>query len=137
MLNLGLDIKTESRLLAIAKSVEDGPVAVEAIRALGGRDTIDSQSLLIAKTKSLRPDVRAAAIESLTRLRYSSAHAAAHEGLFDKSVQVRIAAAKAAGALKIGATSQRLKALLKEANPELHAECLTALRALGIPAAIP
>lgn len=133
----GLDPRSRPRLLSLAQSLADGPVAAEVIRALGGFETIDSQSLLLAKTKSQRSEVKAAAIESLARLRFSSARDAAREGLFDKDVEVRIAAARAAGLLKLRDASQRLNALLKDDNPELRAECLRALRALRQPTEIP
>ena len=136
-LTAGLDQKSEQVLLTLSRSLEDSPVAVEAIKALGDFERIDSQSLLISKTTSPLPGIRAAALESLARLRYSSARTAAHEGLFDKDDRVRIAAARAAGLLKLREASQRLTVLRDGDNPELRAECLKALRLIREPAAIP
>src|SRR5262249_37340166 len=48
----GLDQKSEPGFLALAKSIEDGPVLAETLRDLAKRPSLDSSSLLMAKAQS-------------------------------------------------------------------------------------
>jgi putative membrane-bound dehydrogenase-like protein len=133
----GIDKENTGSLLALVQSLDDGPVLAEALRLLGKYPQLESASLLTGKLDSSRPEVRAAAIETLGELRATVGREAVGRLLADRDPQVRRAAAGAAGKLN---DRQSIDLLLKLATKDealVRRACLDALRQLGEPRAVP
>src|SRR5204863_362805 len=64
----GLDEASGGRLLALAGSLEDGPVLAAVLRQIGTRRALPGTSVLIDKLNSSTPELRAAAVEALMAL---------------------------------------------------------------------
>src|SRR5262249_17506127 len=92
----GLDANAPAPLLALAQSLEDGPVLADTLRRLGKYPKLAATSILIHKLNSPEGDVRAATIEALGQLQAPEAAEPLLLLLKDKDSQVRRAAAGAA-----------------------------------------
>ncbi|MFQ5731758.1 MAG: HEAT repeat domain-containing protein, partial [Planctomycetaceae bacterium] len=127
----GLDKDAADRLLAAAKTLEDGPVLAAALRAMERRTSISSDRFLLAKLGSRNAAVRAAAIEMLARRRVAAASGRVVGLLSDPDVRVRRAASFAAGTLRVSQGVDRLRALAGGDDREscrLSLESLNSLR---------
>ncbi len=117
---VGLDEASVDQLLKLAGGLEDGPVLAEALRQAGKRPKLASSSLLLRKTGSPDPLVRAAAIEALGALRTGDAAEPARLLLEDQDARVRRAAAEAAGKLEVKAAADALLRLVQDADPAVR-----------------
>ncbi len=132
----------EAKLIALAKSVEDSDVLADILLELSARDTkaVDSESvgpLLLSKTKSEKETVRAAAIESLGRLRIAYGAVALPALLQDRDARVRRAAAVAAGQLEVSSAIPTLLNLARADEVAVRQASLDALRQLREPRVVP
>ena len=143
----GLGAERESRLLALAASLENDRVLADVLRALTRRDEADSRpktevsdavvSLVLRSTTSQLAAVRAAALEIIGTLRIAEGASCVPAFLGDKWPEVRLAAAFAAGQLKV---RDAIPALLNRASiddPEMRRASLDALRELREPRVVP
>ena len=73
----GIDKEHADALLALSEGLEDGPVLAEALRLVGKYPTLSAAPLLARKLGSRKPEVRAAAIETLGELRADGGSGAA------------------------------------------------------------
>jgi putative heme-binding domain-containing protein len=133
----GLDEASEGGLLTLAGSLEDGPVLAEAIRQIGKRPTLNAASLLVEKLNSSEPQVRVAALETITVLKVMQAADPVRRLLTDRDVGVRRAAAATAGQLGDEAASTALLELAKDADSAVRRASLESLRRLKEPRAVP
>ena len=133
----GLDSTSRVQLLALANSLEDGPVLAELLRQLGQQTLLRSDALLLGKLRAPAPEVRAAAISSLAELNEDSAAASALMLLSDPVLQVRRAAAAATGTLQVRAAVEPLLKLAADQDAILRRESIKALRRLGESRAVP
>jgi len=123
----GLDASPEARLLDLAGSIEDSPVAAEVFRQLGLRPKVDAVPLLRGKLSSPVPEVRVAALEALAELRAEGVGESVLALLRDPDLRVRLAAVT--GCSKLG-TRQAIDTILQYAtdpNPEIRRRSLQAL----------
>lgn len=132
----------ETPLIALTKSVEDSDVLAAILLELSARDPkpVDNESvgpLLLSKTKSEKETVRAAAIESLGRLRIADGAAALPGLLQDRDARVRRAAAVAAGQLEASSTIASLLDLARADEVAVRQASLDALRQLREPRVVP
>lgn len=132
----------EARLIALAKSVEDSDVLADILRELSALDTkpVGTESigpLLLSKTKSEKEAVRAAAIESLGRLRIADGVAVLPTLLQDRDARVRRTAAVAAGQLEVSSAIPTLLTLAREDEVAVRQASLDALRQLREPRVVP
>ncbi len=132
----------EAKLIALAKSVEESDVLAEILLELSVRDpkAVVSESagpLLLSKTKSEKETVRAAAIESLGRLRIPDGVAALPALLQDRDARVRRAAAVAAGQLEVSSEIATLLDLARTDEAAVRQASLDALRQLREPRVVP
>ncbi len=132
----------EAKLIALAKSVEESDVLADILLELSARDpkAIGSESvgsLLLSKTKSEKETVRAAAIESLGRLRIADGAAALPALLQDRDARVRRAAAAAAGQLELSSVIDTLLNLARVDEVAVRQASLDALRQLREPRVVP
>ncbi len=132
----GLDLKTEPRLLEIARTLDEGPVQVAALRELGGRPKVSADRLLLGKLDSSGAEVRAAAVDALTQRQTGELKGRIVELLGDRNMQVRRSAAVAAGRLDVPAAAERLLALASAADRPLRRAALVSLRQLGVAGAV-
>jgi putative membrane-bound dehydrogenase-like protein len=133
----GLDAKSEGRLLAMAKAVEDGPVLAALLRAAGAREMTAASELLLGKLSSKDAEVRACAVEALAGLALKEAHEPIQKALDDPSPKVRAAAALSAGKLSLRPASARLLKLARDGDADVRRASLEALRLLREPKALP
>src|SRR5262249_15180004 len=133
----GLDETSEQRLLALARSLEDGPILAEVLRQFSKRSRLKSSRLLLDKLSSTDSSVRAAAVESLAALQVAEATEPIRKLLGDKAPGVRRAAASAAGRLGVRQAAAVLLELARDADTETRAASLESLRLLKEPRAVP
>lgn len=129
----GLDEASAGRLLDLARSVEDGPVAAELIRELQKRPQLKAGPFLLARLSSQDANVRTAAVRALAELRVPSAGEPAQKLLADKNPIVREAAAAAVGRLGVGTAIEPLLRLAEDSDPTVRRASLHSLRLLGEP----
>ncbi len=132
----GLDAAGEDRLLAAAAAVEDDPVLAELLRALGRRQPRGAAALLLRKTNSAEPEVRASALAALAEIGTPEAHEPVRKLLADPDARVRGAAAAAAGKLALRPAADKLLGLARDSDPEVRRSSLEALRRLREPRAL-
>ncbi|MBT6154647.1 MAG: c-type cytochrome [Planctomycetaceae bacterium] len=128
----GLDEKTEGELLAVAKEIEDDSVAAAVFRELGKRPKLPSSELLLARLSSIEEHVRAAALESLTKMEVKRVAPRVSALLNDADANVRRVAAHAAGQFQIEAAIAPLKNRVRDSDPLVRRECLNSLRLLKV-----
>jgi putative membrane-bound dehydrogenase-like protein len=133
----GLDDTSEQRLIALARSLEDGPVLAEVLRQFGKRSRLKSSRLLLDNLGSTNPSVRAAAVESLAALQVAEAAEPVRKLLADRDPGVRRAAASAAGRLGVRQAASVLLELARDADGDTRAASLESLRVLKEPRAVP
>lgn len=133
----GLDEKSEEQLLALAKSLEHGPVLAEALRLLVKRPKLDSAKLLIDRVASYSELVRAAAIEGIGDLKVAEGAKRVTQRLEDRDPIVRRAAAAAAGKLNLVATAETLLKLARDPDAGVRRASLDSLRLLKERKAVP
>ncbi len=132
---VGANDSPNERLLALAKSMEDGAVLADILREFGARGvksggTPAMGNLLLAKTNSDAATVRAAAIEALARLSIADAAGPLPKLLRDEDARVRRAAAFAAGQLQASANIAALLDLARDADVLVRQASLESLRQL-------
>ena len=136
----GLQAGTEERLLAVAGTLEDGPLLAAALRQLGSRPQLDAAALLLTKLASPNPAVRTAAIEALTELRVAESAASVQGLLTDEEAAVRRAAARAMGILHIPGAAEALLRLARDGDSSVRRASLESLLLLKekrvVPAAV-
>jgi putative heme-binding domain-containing protein len=133
----GIDEEHADELLALSEGLEDGPVLAETIRLMRKYPNLPVAPLLSRKLRSQKPEVRAAAIETLGELRAADGRKPLVGLLADEDPQVRRAAAGAAGKLE---ERRALKPLLKLAADNdllVRAASLEAIRLLKEPRGVP
>jgi putative membrane-bound dehydrogenase-like protein len=123
----------ESELLAVAGSLEDGPVLAELIRRFAGRSIPHAAPLLVSKLISPDPDVRTAAVEVSAALGLASAGEPVRRLLSDQDARVRRAATRAVGTLGMHSAIDRLLALIRDGDPSVRRAALDSLRKLREP----
>jgi putative heme-binding domain-containing protein len=138
----GLDGASEGRLLAVAGSIEDGPVLAEVLRQIGKRPKLRAGPLLLSKLDSPAAAVRAGALEALAQVEPGGGGrppvgAALNKLLEDKDARVRRAAAGAAGKLGARTAAAPLLNLVRDPEPEVRRASLESLRLLKEPRAVP
>ncbi len=131
-LTMIVELEGSDRLLAIGKSIEDGPVLAEVLRQLGRRPTQDVDDLLLAKLESKDKEVCASAIRALV-MRKSSALAKRIPALLaDDDVRVRCAGANAAGALNLIEAADTLLVLASDPDLSTRRACMQSLAILNV-----
>jgi HEAT repeat protein len=133
----GLDETAPVPLLALAETLEDGPVLAEALRRIGKHPKPPAASLLTSKLRSLNAAVRAAAIEALGDLRAEEGRGPVLRLLRDQDAQVRRAAASAAGKLGVRQAAEPLLKLVTDGEPAVRRASFDSLRLLREPRAVP
>ncbi len=128
----GLKASETATLLEIAKTIEDGPVLAKVLHEFSRRPKLGADTLLLAKLKSAKAEVRAAALRALTARKSSDAAQHIVALLADPDVRVRRAAALAAGELRARDSAPRLLALASDSDPATRAACLISLRILNV-----
>ncbi len=137
LFNAGLDEQSASRLFALAKSLEDGPVLAEAMKLLAKQPKIGASMLWLSKVDSTEAGVRAAAIDALAERSISAAADAVSKRLADTDAGVRRAAAAAAGKLSVRPAIPDLLKLTADADPRVRRACFESLRLLKEPKVVP
>lgn len=137
MLVAELDETSERQLLELAGRIEDGPVLAELLRQTGLRPRLKAARMLLGKTGSPDPLVRAAALEALAELRAAEATEPVRALLADKDARVRRAAADAAGKLGMKAATDALLNLARDADPMVRRASLTSLHLFKEPRVVP
>lgn len=120
----------ESRLVAAAEAIEDGPVLTELLRAIGTRHVQPAIKLLVGKSSSKNTEVRVSAITALAELGGTQAVKIVESSLSDADTRIQTAAALAAGKLGSKSVSDHLLTLTASSSPEVRSACLIALRQL-------
>jgi putative membrane-bound dehydrogenase-like protein len=133
----GIDKDHADTLLALSEGLEDGPVLAETLRHIGKCPKLAAAPLLVRKLGSARPEVRAAAIETLGELRAVEGREPVVRLLADADPQVRRAAASAAGKLEERRAIESLLQLAAAGEPLVRIESLDSLRRLREPRAVP
>lgn len=133
----GLGESDTARLLELAASIEDTPIQKLVLLELGKYPALTSRPLLLRKLDSINPDVRAAAIESLSMLKSAEAAARIVALLGDSSSTVRRSAAAAAGRLNVKSATAPLINLASDNDPAVRSASLESLRLLREPSAVP
>ncbi len=133
----GLEESSQAGLLALASSIEDGPVLAHALHLIAAHPRLQASSLLVAKLNSPEPVVRAAAVEAVAAWEIPEAKDSVRGLLEDEDSRVRLAAASAAGKLQIQAASASLVSLARDANPAVRRASLDSLRLLNEPSVVP
>ena len=143
----GLMAERESRLLALAPLLANDQLLAEVLRALGQRTEADTRpksevsqpvvTLLLSSTRSESPIARAAAIEVMANLRIADAAGLVPGFLGDKSPEVRLAAAIAAGELQVRDAIPSLLTAASMDAPDIRRVSLDALRQLREPRVVP
>jgi putative membrane-bound dehydrogenase-like protein len=133
----GVDASAPEPLLALIRTLEDGPVLADALRRTGRLPKLAAVPTLTSKLKSPAAEVRAAAIEALGELRAKEGREPVVELLKDKDVRVRRAAATAAGKLAATMATEPLLTLVADADPAVRRASLESLRLLHEPRAVP
>jgi putative membrane-bound dehydrogenase-like protein len=133
----GLDALSAFQLLDLAGALEDGPVLGETLRQLGKHPQPSGSTLLLAKSDSPEPIVRASAIEALAELGVTAANDSVRRHLEDTDARVRLAAASAVGRLRVPSASASLLNLAQETDPALRRASLNSLRLLKEPRVVP
>jgi putative heme-binding domain-containing protein len=142
LFSAGLEDASGEKLLALAGSVEDGPVLAEAIRQLGQWPRLPSSELLLGRLSSAEPAVRATAIETLAEVSVAGGERKVpaevlRKLLDDKDAQVRRAAASAAGKVGLRSAIPPLLTLARDSEPAVQRASLESLRRLKEPRAVP
>jgi putative membrane-bound dehydrogenase-like protein len=132
----GLDAAGAGRLLALAGTVEDGPVLAELLRGIGTRKARAGLDLVLSKVTAKNGDVRAAAAGAVAELGGSEAREVVHKLLDDSDARVRAAAALAAGKLLLRPAAERLLKLARDPDAVVRRSSLEALRLLREPRAL-
>jgi putative membrane-bound dehydrogenase-like protein len=133
----GLDDRSEPRLLELAAGLKDPPLLAETIRLLGTRPRLDSRAWIRDKLGSNAPQVRAAAIDTLSALDARDAGEAIAGLLADSDPQVRRSAASASGKLGAKRAAGDLLKLAGDPDPELRRRCFESLALVGDRSALP
>jgi putative membrane-bound dehydrogenase-like protein len=137
LLVTGLDGGSESQLLELARTLEDGLVLAEAMRQTGKRPKLQATPLLLGKLASADASVRAAAVDALADLQANEAREPVQRLLEDKDAQVRRAGAAAAGKLGVRAAIEPLLKLARDAEPAVRQASFQSLRQLKEPRVVP
>jgi putative membrane-bound dehydrogenase-like protein len=132
----GLDEAGASRLLELARTLEDGPVLTEALRQLVRRPR-PPVAFLMGKLGSTDPGVRAVAVEGLAVTQAVAAAALVRDRLGDKDAGVRRAAAAAVGKLNERSAVPLLLTLAHDPDAGVRRSSLESLRVLKEPSAVP
>lgn len=139
---LGAD--ESDRLLALARTLETGPVLAELLQVLGRRQSpAAAATLLLDSLASAHPAVRASAAGALAQFPLNDPpligrrNAGLRELLHDSQPAVREAAALAAGRLGIKDAADRLLELASDTESAVRRASLTALRLLREPRGVP
>ena len=143
----GLGADRESRLLALAPMLANDQLLAEVLRTLAPRSEADTRpiselsqpvvALLLSSTRSESAVARAAAIEVMANLRIADAAGLVPGFLGDKSSEVRLAAAIAAGQLQVRDAIPILLNAASMEEPEIRRAFLDALRQLREPRVVP
>jgi putative membrane-bound dehydrogenase-like protein len=133
----GLDATSTERLLALASSLEAGPVLAAALRHLRARSGFKAVTWLVDQAASPDTEVRAEAVESLTAARAPGTGGLIPRLLKDEDVRVQRAAAKAAATFRVHDAAPVLLGWAAAADPGLRRASLDALRILQEPRAVP
>jgi putative membrane-bound dehydrogenase-like protein len=133
----GLDRTAATPLLALAQTLEDGPVLADVLGRVGNYPKLPATPVLLGKLSSPEAEVRAAAIEALCQLQAAEGRAFVHTLLEDPDVRVRRAAADAAGKLAARQAIGPLLKLMTDADPAVRCACLDALCRLRESRAVP
>jgi putative membrane-bound dehydrogenase-like protein len=133
----GLDDASTASLLALAQVLEDGPILADVLRRSGKYPKLPAVPLLTRKLRSPEAEVRAAAIETLGKLRATEVHGPLLALLRDKDERVRRAAAGAAGELGARQAIEPLLKLATDGDPTVRRASLDSLRRLREPRAVP
>ncbi|HNR07686.1 MAG TPA: HEAT repeat domain-containing protein [Saprospiraceae bacterium] len=129
----GLDVAT------IARYIEDARpfVADRAVNQLVDRSQESVASLAALLTNSPDAHARTRIVYALYRIHSSESIAALREGLKDKDLQVRVAAAKALGLAKDQGSVDQLIQAIQTDLPAVRRQAATAIGQIGEPRAIP
>ena len=133
----GIGKEHAGSLLALSEGLEDGPVLAEALRSVGKYPQLVAAPLLTRKLDSVKPEVRAAAIETLGELRAAEGREPLSRLLADQDPQVRRAAAGAAGKLQERRAIEPLLKLAADGDAPIRGASLDSLRLLEEPRAVP
>ncbi|MEX0642518.1 MAG: HEAT repeat domain-containing protein [Pirellulales bacterium] len=133
----GIDKERADALLALTEGLDDGPVLAETLRLISKYPKLPAAPLLARKLVSPKPEVRAAAIETLGELRAVEGREPLVLLLADQDPQVRRAAAGAAGKLEERRAIEPLLNLAVDSDPLIRAASLDSLRLLKEPRAVP
>jgi len=133
----GIDKDHSGTVLALAEELEDGPVLAEALRLLSKYPQQAAAPLLVRKLDSTKPEVRAAAIETLGELRAAEGRDPLLRLLADGDPLVRRASGIAAGKLQERRAIEPLLALATDNDALVRGASLDALRLLMEPRAVP
>lgn len=127
-------------LLELGKGLEDGPVLAAVLREFGRRPAHGAGEFATGKLRSVSPDVRMAAADTLAELRITSVADAIEMLLADSDPAVRRSAASALGRLGIRSAAGVLLARCQDPDAGVRRACFDALRLLDdrrvLPAAI-
>ncbi len=132
-----LDGAAAAKLLAVAQTLEDGPVLADAIGRVSKYPKLPAAPLLIRKLNSPEAEVRAAAIEALGELGVTEGRELVQPLLQDKDVRVRRAAAGAAGKLAARQAIEPLLKLMTDADAAVRCASIDALCRLRERRAVP
>jgi putative membrane-bound dehydrogenase-like protein len=133
----GLDGTAATSLLALAQTLEDGPVLADALRRVGKYPNLPATPVLLRKLSSPEAEVRAAAIAALGEFRAAEGCESVHALLQDPDVRVRRAAAGAARKLAARQAIEPLLKLMTDADAAVRCASLDALCRLREPRAVP
>jgi putative heme-binding domain-containing protein len=133
----GIDKQHADTLFALCQQLEDGPILAEALRLIGKSPTRSAVPLLTGKLVSTKPEVRAAAIETLGELRAVEGRDPLVVMLADPDPQVRRAAACAAAKLMERRAIEPLIKMAADSDVLVRAASLDSLRLLKEPRAVP
>jgi putative heme-binding domain-containing protein len=133
----GLDASQQSRLLIIARTLDEGEVLAALLRDLGKRSKLDSDQMLLAKLDSKVPVVRSAAMESLAMRNVSAAAPKTISLLKDPDIRVRRSAASAAGLLQVKQAAESLREFAGSTDSSLCRAALESLKLLKDSKAVP
>ena len=120
----------EDSLLVLAAQLEDGPVLATVLDEFGIRAKRDATALLLGKLSSTNAQVRAAAIRSLGLRKSSAGREHIIALLDDESLEVKLAAAEAAGLLSVDDATDKLLTMSKCNEQALVGASLVSLRLL-------
>ena len=100
-----------------------------------GQESVSALATLLGTSANV--DARTRAVFALYRINTSESIAALREGLKDKDLQVRVAAAKALGLAKDKGSVDQLTQMIQNDEPACRRQAATALGQIGEPSVIP